>query len=412
MKRIKPILNKIKRPVAWVIVALILLLPPVFLANPAGYLPILGFLFLSLISRLYLEGLKRSIQWAEGQQTEFCRRGDKQDFGLKVRNKGPLVFPSLQVQLCLSDLFGGVDSALDAEMTLGPFQSRQMDMNVSFTHIGEYTVSVRRMRIGSLMGVLSKDMGGGAEHVIQVLPHIWKIRRLPLSHQVNNENSKARQTTDKDGMDYIGVREYSQGDPIRSIHWKLSAHTNGYMTKQMVTIGMTGLSIILDLYSSREDAKERMDLYDGLIEGACALCSYALDNHLEHDLMFFDREGMKKSRSFQKKQELDRMILDMPTIVSDRTDYPVEQFLYRAAIDLYGKNNVAIITSEITTEMIELIIRIHLRGRYPILFLVQPKGLSENEERRQISLIRPLDSYGIPWHTYSDSSILEGRDFG
>lgn len=66
MKRVKNVLNKIKAPVLWVIALLFCLLPPLFLASPAGYFPILVFLFLTLISGLYLAALRRSLEWEEG----------------------------------------------------------------------------------------------------------------------------------------------------------------------------------------------------------------------------------------------------------------------------------------------------------------------------------------------------------
>ncbi|MCD7866420.1 MAG: DUF58 domain-containing protein [Clostridiales bacterium] len=410
MKRVKNVLNKIKAPVLWVIALLFCLLPPLFLASPAGYFPILVFLFLTLISGLYLAALRRSLEWEEGGKAAICRRGDRQSFGLALHNKGPLVFPSVKVTLRLSDLFGGTDSTLDTEMALVPFERRQLDMDVRFTHIGTYTVSVQKLKIGDLMGLFQRDGEGGAEHEVQVLPHVWKLVRFPMSHQVNNENPMSRQSSERDGMDYTGVREYEQGDPIKTIHWKLSAHTSDYMAKQMVTIGMTGLAVILDLYSSREDSEVRMDLYDGLVEGACALCGYALRQHLDHEIFYFDRDGMAKSCTFRKEAEIDRMATDLPKITFDKEQYPVEQLLHRSSVDLYGKNNVALVTSEVTTEIIELLIRIHLRGRYPSLMLVLPKGLSELEEAEAVAPLRSLDAYRIPWFAYTDPEQLEGGE--
>ncbi len=408
MKRIRKIAKKAAVPVLWAIGLFICFVPALFMVNPAGYFPLLAYLIATLISRLYLMGLKRSLVWEEGESTVSLRRGSRQTFGLVLHNRGPLVYPSLHVTLRLSDLFGGTDSSLDTEMALVPFERRQLDMDVHFTHIGDYSVSVERMRIGDLAGLFSREEGGGADHAVQVLPHIWKIDSFPLSHQVNNENPLARQTSDKEGMDYFGVREYAQGDPIRSIHWKLSAHTRSYMTKQMTTIGMTGLAVILDLYSSREDAEVRMELYDGLVEGACALCAYAIKNHIDHELSYFGRDGLRKSKTYQREEELDRVAADIPKVVSEKDYYPVEQILHRSSVDLYGKNNVALVTSEVTSETIELLIRIYLRGRYPSLLFVLPEGMTELEEAEALAPLRSLDTYRIPWYAYSDPRELEG----
>ncbi|MCD8380047.1 MAG: DUF58 domain-containing protein [Lachnospiraceae bacterium] len=408
MRRIRKAAKKILPSVLWVIGLIVCFIPALFMVNPAGYFPLLAYLFATLVSGLYLLGLRKSLEWEEGGGTATVRRGTRQSFGLVLHNRGPLVYPSLKVRLRLSDLFGGTDSTLETEMALVPFERRQMDMNISFTHIGDYTVSVDRVSIGDLIGLFKRTGDGGAAHGVQVLPHIWRIYSFPLSHQVNNENPLARQSSDREGMDYVGVREYAQGDPIKSIHWKLSAHTLSYMTKQMTTIGMTGLAVVIDLYSSREEAEARMELYDALVEGTCALCAYALKNHLDHELFYFDRDGMRKTRAFQREEELDRLAADLPKVVPDKHDYPVEQLLHRCAVDLYGKNNVALVTSEVTTETIELLTRIHLRGRYPSLLFVLPKGLTELEEAEALAPLRSLDAYRIPWFAYSDPAELEG----
>jgi len=94
--------------------------------------------------------------------------------------------------------------------------------------------------------------------------------------------------------------------------------------------------------------------------------------------------------------------------VPDKHDYPVEQLLHRCTVDLYGKNNVALVTSEVTTETIELLTTIHLRGRYPSLLFVLPKGLTELEEAEALAPLRSLDAYRIPWFAYSDPEELEG----
>jgi hypothetical protein len=81
--------------------------------------------------------------------------------------------------------------------------------------------------------------------------------------------------------------------------------------------------------------------------------------------------------------------------------------LERAASDLYGKNNVALVTTNITPETLELIARIRLAGRYPMVFYVFPMGLREEDIQAKTAPLRVLSAQGIPWYAYEDAGRLE-----
>ncbi len=398
----------ILRVLAWLAALALCCLPPVFTASPAGYLPLLSFLIFSGLSLLYLLLLRERLDWSDAGGFTTCTRGDNMDFSLALRNRSWMVYPYVRVKLVLSDLFGGVDSTTDTVMTLAPHEERAMDLDVAFDHIGEYSVSVRELRVRGLMGVISLSLTGGEEHRVLVMPQIWQIAALPLSQKVIAEDSRAHTSSNIDGMDYIGVREYELGDQIKNIHWKLSAHSNSYMTKLTETLGTSGLTVILDLYSSEADPEVRMCLYDGLVEGALALCAHAMLHNMENDLTFFNRTGERAMRQLHQGNELERIIFDLPRITARREEYPVESLLEHAARGLYVKNNVALVTSQINSEMIRYLQRIRSAGRKPMLLFVLPEGLSQRQREERLAPLQQLTASEIPWHAFSDPQTLEG----
>lgn len=404
----KPILKVILRIAAWVAALLLCMLPPIFIAGAAGYLPLLTFLLFSVISLVYLICLRHSLVWEDSGEAYACRRGDSMDFGLAVSNKSVLVFPYVKIVLALSDLFGGVDSRTEAEMTIAPREKRSLKMDVSFTHIGEYTVSVSEVKIRGLMGVLSLRLPGGGKHTVTVRPHIWNIIQLPLSQHVQSEDTRAHTSSNIDGMDYIGVREYVIGDQIKNIHWKLSAHSSSYMTKLTETLGSSGLTVILDLFSPEGDADTLMSLYDGLVEGAVSLCQYAIENSMDTDLTFFRQDGERARNIYHQSEELEHVILDLPGITGDKSFYPVENLLEHAAKGLYVKNNVALVTSSMNPQIIQHLLRIRAVGRHPLLLYVVPATLSHEQYEEHVAPLRQLTASEIPWFAYSDPRQLEG----
>ena len=397
------------RIIVWVIMLLFCILPAVFLNTLPGYLPILVFLLLSLISLLYLFLLKRQLRWTDAGESVTCERGNVMEFGIAVNNDGLLVIPSLTARLILYSSIGGLDGVTEAILSLAPHEKRKLDMDVNFVHLGTYEVSVSHVQIRGLLGVIPLSLPGGGIHRVEVLPHLWHIQSLPVSEQVHTEDSRSHVTARLDGMDYTGVREYEQGDPIKNIHWKLSAHTSNYMTKQRETFGSTGLTIILDLFSEEIEGETRMCEYDALIEGAIALGSYALEHGMDSDLVYYNRQGDRSRSVFHPQEDFSTLLSNLPGLVEDRGDYPVEQLLERASRDLYIKNNVALVTASVKPETVQLLMRIRLMGRQPLVFFIMPGGLPHEKHEEYLAALKPLNSADIPWFSYSDPKELEGR---
>lgn len=397
------------RIMAWVIALLCFILPAVFLNSLPGYLPILVFLLLSLISLIYLLLLRRQLRWSDSGESMICERGDKMEFGISVNNDGLLVIPFLKAKLILHSSIGGLDGISEAILSLAPHEKRKLDMDVKFVHLGTYQVSVDTVQMKGLMGILPLNLPGGGIHRVEVLPHLWHIQKLPVSEQVHSEDSRAHMTSRLDGMDYTGVREYEQGDPIKNIHWKLSAHTSNYMTKQRETFGSTGLTIILDLLSEEDQGEVRMCEYDALIEGVFALGSYALEQGMESELIYFNKHSDHSRSVFHPQEDLRTLMSDLPGLVEKREDYPVEQLLERASQDLYIKNNVALVTASVKPETVQLLMRVRLQGRQPIVFFIMPGGLPQENRDERLAALKPLNSADIPWFAYSDPKELEGR---
>jgi uncharacterized protein (DUF58 family) len=379
----------------------------VFLNSLAGYLPILVFLTLSALFLGYLLLLKKTLTWEHQAQTASCRRGDTLDFGLTLCNKSILIYPAVQVEVELADSLGGLDRVPSMTLTLAPHERRELKLDVRFAHLGTYRVLVRQVRIQGLLGVMSVTIPGGEDYSVVVLPRICSLGYLPISQQVHQEDSRAHTSSDKDGMDYTGVRAYEWGDPIKNIHWKLSAHGGGYLTKQTETFGSAGLSVLLDLYSAETDRETARSLYDALVEGAVALSLYALEKGMESDVCYFTAQGEQTRTVFRQREELERLSWDLPGLCRDSSLCPMSTMLERAASDLYGKNNVALVTTNITPETLELLARIRLAGRYPMVFYVLTFSLRDEDIQAKTAPLRVLSAQGIPWYAYEDAGKLE-----
>lgn len=403
---VKKLSGQIWRIVLPVIAVLFLCVAPIFVAGPAGYLPIIAVIIALLICLVYLLILRSAIRCIDVTQAHSCQRGEGLDFTLRMENHSFLVSPQIEAAFYLSDLFGDVDTEMAFTFTQAPFEKRDFPLDVRFDHIGRYTAGLKKVKIYGLLGILSFTLDKGSVYNIEVLPNVWDIEQLDVSEMIQLENPFSKIAAQVEGGDYSDIREYVAGDSIKSIHWKLSAHTNTYMTKRMETYGNPGMTVVLDLCCGTCDSESKMKMFDAVVEAAMSICYFALRNGLENDLHFIDRDDNDIAYSAVNIDEYRNAVWDMPPITDDRKRYDVELLLSRAGRDLYAKNNLALCTACMTDEIIQRLIEVKQSRRNPILIYILPGGLSDQELEDYKIPLRALDSYGITCLTINSANQL------
>ncbi|MCD7948335.1 MAG: DUF58 domain-containing protein [Oscillospiraceae bacterium] len=387
----------------WVCYALVLALcalPAVILKGMWGWLAFLAVAAALPLSFCYAWWLRRKLTFSASSQVHTCVRGETLEFPLALCNASPLLCPRAEAVFSRSDLFGGLGQLAPLAFTLTPFERRVFPFSVCFDHAGEYTVGLKEICLYDLLGLFPFSLRGAAEYTVQVMPRQWALPAVTLSEQIQMENERAFQTSQVDGSDYTGVREYAFGDPIKNIHWKLSAHANGYLTKLLESSGSTGLAVLLNLTLPTETPDVRMTMLDGLLESALSLALYAREHGMETNLRYLNTEGALEV-CVPTGGELPAALIAHPvTSCPDGADsgaYLLEHILR----DRYGMNNVAFCTAVLTPEHVSLLRRIKHSGQLPQVFFWLPEHLLDQEREERLRPLRALHELGISVHVYT-----------
>ncbi|MCD8128351.1 MAG: DUF58 domain-containing protein [Oscillospiraceae bacterium] len=396
-----------KRCALYLLVLALCFLPPVYLNDVYGYLPIFTLLFVSLLSIAYLLILARHIGCEDLSETARCVRGTPMAFSVRVENRSPLACPRVEVQFYMTDLYGGRDASTSAVITLAPFEKRTFTFDARFDHLGCYTAGLERLTVYGPLGVLYRVLPLRTEHSVEVMPHIWEPEHLQLSDRVVTEDSRSRSSVNMDGADYTGVREYVVGDPIKNIHWKLSAHTDNYLTRQTEVFGSAGVTVILDLCRPGCGGEVGMCLYDALVETATAVCNQAIARGMENDLNFFDRAGAEQRLELRDTATFDTLPSLLPPLLEKPENYPVEELLRRVSRAMYARNNVVLCTGRVTEETVRLLQDVRRARRTPILFFILPKDAYDRERDRLLQPVQLLDEVGIRYFVLTSAEELQ-----
>ena len=383
-------------------------LPVVFVNDVIGYVPLLALVLAILVSFIYLQILVRSLSFSEESLIPSCERGTDIEFVLKFKNSSPLVFTRLEPYIYISDLFGGVDTVTPVSMVLMPFEDRDFTFEARFDHIGVYAAGVEKIVVRDLLGLFWRTITNDTRHEVKVLPRLFDVSRVDLTTISSEESQRAFQAQVSDDMDYAGARDYEWGDPLKAIHWKLSARQpeGKYLTRLYETYNDPGISIIIDTSSPEYDAEGLMVVYDDVVESALSVNDYARQRGLDSVVMFRDRRGDTQSMRVLGLQEFQDLTSELPLIqVGDGRE--ASDLLRQEGNRIHARDNIAFCTAHADERVVSALIEIKNRKRNPMLLLAVPPSLDPEEVRELTRPLRRLDSAQIVYYVLATAADLE-----
>ncbi len=380
--------------------------PAIFVNNIIGYLPLLVLVFSIAISFAYLQILARAFTFSEESMAPSCERGSVIDFVIHFKNASPLVFLRLEPYIYISDIFGNLDTITPITLTLMPHENKQFSFQASFDHIGTYSAGVRRVVIWDLLGLFCHTVENPARHTVEVMPRLYSAQTVPLTSNATSDSQRPRQALTVDDMDYAGVRAYVWGDPIKTIHWKLSSRNpNGeYLTRLFEAFTNPGVSIVIDTISPDAPTPEDlMFLFDGVVEVALSVNDYALGAGLDSVLVFLDKYGQESRMRLADWHDFAALTGVLPRITpvgaltnAQARTSEVAELLRREGGNTHGQDNVVVCTTRVDEEILTLLVAMKMRKRNPVLMLCVAPGMLDQDLREFVRPLRRLDAAQIP----------------
>ena len=374
---------------------------PVFVNTAIGYVPVLTALSLIVLCRVYLSVLRRFVLFDDVRAAVACTRGEVLRFPLAVRNRSILPAPRIEVVFYISDIFGEGGRVERTVLTLPPRSQKVFNLGVRFDHIGTVDVGIRQVTVYDPLGVFSAVERNFALSSVSIIPRQMEVGDIELSEESLKESSKNLRTFINDGMDYLGTREYRWGDPMKSIHWKLSSKAvDGYYTRLYETPTTPGLALFLDFDSSLEDSEELMCAYDLLVESALAIEAHAAGAGFETEMLFVDINGSFVRLRGPLEGQSEELMRRIPRIRSGGSAEVIELISAESA-SLRCQNNLVVCTSNICREVVDACAGLSSPSRFP--FLMGVVSADGGDARKEAT--RLLRASHIPYSLISTSGM-------
>lgn len=377
-------------------VVLLLAVPAVLLADPISYVPLVATALLTLVSFVYLQILRRSLSVDVSQMSESCERGESSPLAVTLANSFALPFPRIEIDFFVTDLFGENDDVRTFSSALGGRETRTVNFDVTFAHLGTYYAGVSRVVVHDLLGLFSSTRVHGARRPVVVRPRHVDMGDADATRALPDEKRSSLRPVAADDVDYASVREYRYGDPLKTVHWNLSARSaDGTLyTRLFEAYVNPTLAVIIDPYAPDWGGDDLMCLFDGIVEVAVALSEQARIGGVEAEVLFFDRDGELARMRLVSAEDADdlvsRMMRITPASEVEGQIGSVEDLVRSSVLRNHGFGNVALVSSRTDAGALSALSEAVRRRRNALAFLAVPRLL---EGRERDSFVAPLRGF-------------------
>lgn len=377
-------------------------------ATVVGWVPFIACATAVVIAFVYVQVLKRSLVLLEKSNVTDVRRNERVLFKVRFSNRCPLFFFRCEAHFFTADIYGSPVSHAVTTLTLSPFEKYDLPFAATFDHIGIYHAGLDRVVIYDFLRLFSTTLDGPKAIKVQVIPKLVDIARLEFSKDAVVETTKAARSAISDSMDYAMVREYVWGDPIKNIHWKLSARTPNYMTKLFETYNNPGVAVIMDFYGPGQNALDLMRMFDCVVETGFSVARYAQIHGMDTEILYCDRLGAQVCRTTWRQSDLPQIVSDMPAFSSEpKRAADALRILEDQIRSIHGQSNIVVCTANLSARMMDTIVAAKVHRREPMLFAVVPKELEGRKRDQYLAPLARLGAAGIGYVVLSSSSDLK-----
>jgi uncharacterized protein (DUF58 family) len=382
--------------------------PAVFMNSIYGYLPVLFLALLVLLSLLGLQMMKSKISVESDFSDCECERGKSVKIGFHIANRSFLLCPKVVAKIYVSDLFGKEDGLLDTYFTMIPKDSTEFGFDMDMPHIGVYQVGLKEVEVFDFTGFFKKTLPIRGEFEVYSKPRRYDIEETQFSQEAQAEAMQDTKQAIVNGSDYTGVREYTLGDSMKTIHWKLSAHSRDYMTKIYESSRQTDFAVVLDFAATKnKDSEVLMDLNDCLIETALSLVTAISRQHTRISLIYCNKDMQVMSKTALSQENDMDLVKDFAVITPEPTaEFPDAAALVQEESSRANRStNLIVCTSRVTEELVQELLRVKRQRRSPMLYYIVPAGLNSREQENLKAPLRQLEEASVTCHMVTTAAV-------
>lgn len=196
-------------------------------------------------------------------------RGGESHWTLSAKNRSGLPVPRLTVHLETKNLFTGAFMRKKVSLN-GVTKHTPIPFQADTAHCGLLELKVTRLRVYDYLGLFSvrRPLPETVRILVEPLPVDPGPLNLP---EGQGQRKPSSPTSPKGHSEDYDLREYRPGDPMRSVHWKLSSKWDELIVKEGIDQLMPLPLLTLDHFGTAEEFDHALDRLMGFCHALLAV---------------------------------------------------------------------------------------------------------------------------------------------
>ncbi|MCD8317034.1 MAG: DUF58 domain-containing protein [Eggerthellaceae bacterium] len=378
-----------------------------YTSSPIGWVPFLGVLLLVIFAPIYLWLLNKGIHVHQESTSMTCERGEQADIRVLFENRGPLFATKVKASFTLEDVSGATIKEKESTLALSPFDSVPLNLSMEFAHVGTYKAGLNSVELSDYINLFTRTRKTEDQCTISVMPRILPIESFTFSTESAEESLKVSRSVLSDSLDYASVREYEPGDPLKTIHWNISARLGTYMTRLFEKSVDPGVAVVLDMSGLGNAGDESLYMYDAIVESALSIASFAYEEGIMASLLFGDESNVPRECDFDPEDIYGFVRLLPAAGVAPKSDVAAT-LIERESVEAAGHQNIILCTANWEGPAVSEIIEARARQRRAFVIAVRPPNLTERELDQKKRSLRVLNGAEIGYAVIEHADDLAG----
>lgn len=235
-------------------------------------------------------------------------------------------------------------------------------------HVGASNPGVESFRISDIFGFFKKDFHPEDKmEELLVLPVPFEVE--PLKFAPGDMGAEMMKRAMEDPSSPAGFRGYQAGDPLKRIHWKMSARKREIFVREFEEPALPDALVLLDTsppyITAGIDPIKKEYLQDSLLETAASVvsCQIKRDNPVRMPLVG------DRPLEYTGTMGIPLLLEELARCTFNETERFERVVMLRMG-GLRGTGAIAIITSRLTSTLVDLLSRIKRMGPNVRVYLV------------------------------------------
>lgn len=381
--------------------------PPIFVSHPIGYIPLVAFIALLALSWGYLQLISKALLVDASLKERATTRETSCEMPITLKNRSRLPIVNAQPRFYVTNPYGALEKSVPATVFIDGMSDERIDAGIVMGHVGVYTAGVKSVVLFDPFGLLHKTVECAGSSSVVSTPQEVTIDSVELTRLIMHESRTPVRTVISDDVDYAGVRDYEFGDPLKSIHWKLSARSDELQTRLFEASVSSSACIVMDFHAPGYGVEELMGCTDGIVELALACARLAASRNMDLKVLMHGKRGVQVLDEVPHTADLEGFTKMLPAASPDvsaslAADLIASQTLGRGSCD-----NLILCTSSLERETVELLVAACSHRIGVAVMLVVPHELKSAFYAKNRGVIGELKGAGASCIVVSDSADLE-----